>query len=258
MHILVTNDDGVNAPGLLALTRAMLPLGKVSVLAPDRNWSASGHVKTLHRPLRVTEARLADDYPALATDGAPSDCVALAVLGILTESVDLVVSGINPGANVGHDMTYSGTVTAAMEGAICGLPSLAFSLDTSETGSTLYFYDTAAAIAAQVVGMVQKNGLPQNVLLNVNVPNLPMSEIKGSLVTRLGLRIYRDVLVSREDPRGKPYYWIGGDAPTGVPEEGTDIGALAGNFVSICPVQLDFTAHRSLETLRTWDWHIGG
>ncbi|MHB8775789.1 MAG: 5'/3'-nucleotidase SurE, partial [Bellilinea sp.] len=170
----------------------------------------------------------------------------------------LVVSGINPGANVGHDMTYSGTVTAAMEGAICGLPSLAFSLDTGETGSTLYFYDTTAAIAAQVVEMVQKNGLPQNVLLNVNVPNLPMSEIKGSLVTRLGLRIYRDVLVSREDPRGKPYYWIGGDAPTGVPEEGTDIGALAGNFVSICPVQLDFTAHRSLEALRAWDWHIAG
>ncbi|MHB8775959.1 MAG: 5'/3'-nucleotidase SurE, partial [Bellilinea sp.] len=130
MHILVTNDDGVNAPGLLALTRAMQPLGKVSVLAPDRNWSASGHVKTLHRPLRVTETRLADGYPALATDGAPSDCVALAVLGILPEPVDLVVSGINPGANVGHDMTYSGTVTAAMEGAICGLPSLAFSLDT--------------------------------------------------------------------------------------------------------------------------------
>lgn len=258
MHILVTNDDGVNASGLLALTRAMLPLGKVSVLAPDRNWSASGHVKTLHRPLRVTEVRLADDYPALTTDGAPSDCVALAVLGILPEPVDLVVSGINPGANVGHDMTYSGTVTAAMEGAICGLPSLAFSLDTGETGSTRYFYDTAAAIAAQVVEMVQKNGLPQNILLNVNVPNLPISEIKGSLVTRLGLRIYRDVLVSREDPRGKPYYWIGGDAPTGVPEEGTDIGALAGNFVSICPVQLDFTAHRSLEILRTWDWHIAG
>src|SRR3990172_9395 len=258
MHILVTNDDGVNAPGLLALTQAMQPLGKVSVLAPDRNWSASGHVKTLHRPLRVTETRLADGYPALATDGAPSDCVALAVLGILPEPVDLVVSGINPGANVGHDMTYSGTVTAAMEGAICGLPSLAFSLDTGETGSTLYFYDTAAAIAAQVVAMVQKNGLPQNVLLNVNVPNLPMSEIKGSLVTRLGLRIYRDVLVSREDPRGKPYYLICGEAPTGVPDEGTDIGALAANYASICPVQLDFTAHRSLDTIRAWDWQKAG
>jgi 5'-nucleotidase len=258
MHILVTNDDGVNAPGLLALTQAMQPLGKVSVLAPDRNWSASGHVKTLHRPLRVNKTQLADGYPALATDGAPSDCVALAVLGILPEPVDLVVSGINPGANVGHDMTYSGTVTAAMEGAIWGLPSLAFSLDIRENGPSMPYYDSAAATAAHVVEVIQKNGLPQNVLLNVNVPNLPMSEIKGSLVTRLGLRIYRDVLVSREDPRGKPYYWIGGEAPTGVPEEGTDIGALAGNFVSICPVQLDFTAHSSLEAIRAWDWHKVG
>ena len=254
MHILVTNDDGVNAPGLLALAQAMQPLGKVSVLAPDRNWSASGHVKTLHRPLRVNHAQLADGTTALCTDGAPSDCVALAVLGLLPEPVDLIVSGINPGANVGHDVTYSGTVTAAMEGAIWGLPSFSFSLDTRENGPTLLYYDTAAQIAAQVVATAVKNGLPQNVFLNVNVPNLPASEIKGLLITRLGLRIYRDVLVSREDPRGKPYYWIGGEAPTGVPDEGTDFGALAGNYASICPVQLDFTAHNSLETIRGWDW----
>ncbi|MHB8933014.1 MAG: 5'/3'-nucleotidase SurE, partial [Bellilinea sp.] len=121
MHILVTNDDGVNAPGLLALAQALRPFGKISVLAPDRNWSASGHVKTLHRPLRVKETTLSDGTSALATDGAPSDCVALALLGILQDPVDMVVSGVNPGANVGHDVTYSGTVTAAMEGAIWGL-----------------------------------------------------------------------------------------------------------------------------------------
>lgn len=254
MHILVTNDDGVNAPGLLALVQAVRPLGEVSVLAPDRNWSASGHVKTLHRPLRVKETVLSDGTPALATDGAPSDCVALALLGILSDPVDLVVSGINPYANVGHDVTYSGTVTAAMEGAIWGLPSLAVSLDCKENGPSLLYYDVAAKKAAQIVSIVQKNGLPSNVLLNINVPNLPESEIQGSMVTRLGLRIYRDVLVSREDPRGHPYYWIGGDAPTGVPDEGTDIGALAGNTISICPLQLDLTAHRSLETIRGWDW----
>ena len=254
MHILVTNDDGVNAPGLLALAEAMRPLGKVSVLAPDHNWSASGHVKTLHRPLRVKEALLADGTRALATDGAPSDCVALAVLGILPDPIDLVVSGINPNANVGHDVTYSGTVTAAMEGAIWGIPSLAFSLDTRDNGLELLYYDTAAKIAARVVSVVQQNGLPHNVLLNVNVPNLIESEIQGTLVTRLGLRIYRDVLVSREDPRGKPYYWIGGDAPTGVPEEGTDIGALAGNYVSVCPLQLDLTAYSCLDALRGWQW----
>lgn len=256
MHILVTNDDGVTAPGLLALVQAMQPLGQVSVLAPDHNWSASGHVKTLHRPLRVSKTTLADGTTALATDGAPSDCVALAVLGILPEPVDLIVSGINPYANVGHDVTYSGTVTAAMEGAIWGLPSLAFSLDTRENGPSLSYYDTAAKFAARAVQTVLKNGLPQNVLLNINVPNLPASEVQGWQITRLGLRIYRDVLVSREDPRGKPYYWIGGDAPTGVPEEGTDIGALAANKVSVCPLQLDLTAYRCLDTIRNWDWRL--
>lgn len=254
MHILVTNDDGVNAPGLLALVQAVKPLGKISVLAPDRNWSASGHVKTLHRPLRVKETALTDGTPVLATDGAPSDCVALALLGMIPEPIDMVISGINPYANVGHDVTYSGTVTAAMEGAIWGLPSLAVSLDQKGDSRSLVYYDTAARKAAQIAAVVQQNGLPANVLLNINVPNLPESELQGSMVTRLGLRIYRDVLISREDPRGTPYYWIGGDAPTGVPDEGTDIGALAGNFVSICPLQLDLTAHRCLETIRGWDW----
>lgn len=254
MHILVTNDDGVFAPGLLALAQAVRPFGKVSVLAPDRNWSASGHVKTLHRPLRVKEVQLADGTPALASDGAPSDCVALAVLGILPEPIDLVVSGINPNANVGHDVTYSGTVTAAMEGAIWGLPSLAFSLDRNEENNHTLHYETAAAVAARLVPMVIQNGLPPHVLLNVNIPNQPLSTIRGWMVTRLGLRIYRDELIRREDPRGKPYYWIGGDEPTGLPEEGTDIGALAGNYVSVTPVQLDLTAYQALDGLRGWQF----
>jgi 5'-nucleotidase len=131
MHILVTNDDGVFAPGLLALAQALRPLGKVSVLAPDRNWSASGHVKTLHRPLRVKEVKLADDSPAQASDGAPSDCVALALMGLIEEPIDLVVSGINPYANLGYDLTYSGTVTAAMEAVIAGVPAIAVSVDGS-------------------------------------------------------------------------------------------------------------------------------
>lgn len=254
MHILVTNDDGVYAPGILALAQAVRPLGKVTILAPDRNWSASGHVKTLHRPLRAKKVVLADGSSAIASDGAPSDCVALAVLGILDEPVDLVVSGINPNANVGHDVTYSGTVTAAMEGAIWGLPSLAFSLDTRENGDEVLHYESAAQIAAQIVAMVELHPIPQNVLLNVNVPNLALDEIRGLLVTRLGLRIYRDELVRRADPRGKPYYWIGGDVPTGVAEEGTDIGALADNYVSITPVQLDLTAHQVLRDMREWPW----
>lgn len=254
MHILVTNDDSVNAPGLLALVQAMRTVGQVSVLAPDHNWSASGHVKTLHRPLRVKEVVLADNTPALATDGAPSDCVALATLGILPKPIDMVVSGINPYANVSNDVTYSGTVTAAMEGAIWGLPSLAFSLDSHENGPITMHYDVAAAIAARIVKIVIQNGMPSGILFNVNIPNLPMDQIKGIRITRQGLRIYRDELVRRLDPRGKPYYWIGGDAPTGVPEEGTDIGVLDGNFVSITPLHLDLTAYDCMQEIKDWEW----
>lgn len=253
-RILVTNDDGVTAPGLFSLVQAMRPFGEVKVLAPDRNWSASGHVKTLERPLRVREARLSDGTPALASDGAPSDCVALAVMGVIPEKIDLVVSGINPNANVGHDVTYSGTVTAAMEAAIWKLPAIAFSLDAPEHRSGPLDYGPAAHYAGRVVASVLNHDLPRDLLLNVNIPYLPVDAIRGVRVTRLGLRVYRDVLVKREDPRGKPYYWIGGDAPTGVPEEGTDIGALEQGYVSVAPLQLDFTAYPAVQTLSAWSW----
>jgi len=254
MHILVTNDDGITAPGLLALAQEMRPLAQVTVLAPDHNWSASGHVKTMHRPLRVKETVLADGSPALTTDGAPSDCVALALLGLLPEKIDLVVSGINPNPNLGHDVTYSGTVTAAMEAAIWGLPGVAISLDTPEAQSGPLDYAPAARVAAKVVLAILQNGLPKDVLLNVNVPYLPDEQIKGFSFTRQGLRVYRDSLVVREDPRGRPYYWIGGEAPTGVREDGTDFGALAKGYVSITPLQLDLTAYASLDELRAWKW----
>lgn len=254
MHILVTNDDGVNAPGLLALTREVQALGRVTVLAPDHNWSASGHVKTMHRPLRVKDALLADGTRALASDGAPSDCVALALLGILEEPVDLVVSGINPNANLGHDVTYSGTVTAAMEAVIWGLPGVAISLDSPGNSLEVLDYGPAARLARRVAANVLRRGLPKGVLLNVNVPYLPDEQIKGVKITRQGLRVYRDRLDRRIDPRGRPYYWIGGEAPTGVPEEGTDFGALAEGYVSVTPLQLDLTACDALEELAGWDW----
>jgi len=239
---------------LLALAQEMRSLGRVTILAPDRNWSASGHVKTLHRPLRVKNVELADGTPALATDGAPSDCVALAVLGLLESNVDLVVSGINPNANLGHDMTYSGTVTAAMEAAIWGLAGIAVSLDSPENHLGLLDYSTAARVARKISARVLEKGLPKGILLNVNVPYVHDEGIQGIKVTRQGLRVYRDLLVSRQDPRGRPYYWIGGDAPTGVPEEGTDFGALAEKYVSVTPVQLDLTAHSALESMRLWEW----
>ncbi|UCH61427.1 MAG: 5'/3'-nucleotidase SurE, partial [Anaerolineales bacterium] len=191
---------------------------------------------------------------ALATDGAPSDCVALAVLGLLEKKVDLVASGINPNANLGHDVTYSGTVTAAMEAVIWGIPGVAVSLDSPENHLGILDYDTAARVAGVVVRKVIENGLPRDILLNVNVPYVQEAQLKGIKVTRQGLRVYRDLLVSRQDPRGRPYYWIGGDAPTGIAEEGTDFGALAEKFVSVTPIQLDLTARDALESLRHWQW----
>ncbi len=255
MHILVTNDDGVLAPGLLALVQEMRTLGKVSVLAPDRNWSGGGHVKTLDRPLRVTEVQLADGSQAFASDGAPSDCVSLALLGFFTtEEIDLVVSGINPTANLGHDVTYSGTVTAAMEAIIGGVPGIAFSLDSKESHLSALDYTPAARLARQVVETVISYHLPAGILLNVNIPHLPEDQVKGMHITRQGLRVYHNRLDSRTDPRGGWYYWISGDRPGGIPENGTDIGALSEGYVSITPIQLDLTAYPAVHMLRNWKW----
>lgn len=252
MHILVTNDDGVFAPGLFALVQELRKTGDVSIVAPDHNWSASGHVKTLRRPLRAKEVQLSDGITGIACDGAPSDCVALAVMGLLPEPVDIVVSGINPNANLGHDVTYSGTVTAAMEAAIWNLPGIAVSLDAPEFHTDPLDYSTAAAVASRITKTTWEKKLPNNTLLNVNIPYCGMQEIKGYRITRQGLRVYCDELVRREDPRGIPYYWIGGDAPTGVPEEGTDIGALSGCYVSITPLSLDLTAHTFAREMDSW------
>lgn len=252
MNILVTNDDGVNAPGLLALAQAVRPLGNVSVLAPDRNWSGSGHVKTIDRPLRVKETCLADGSRAWASDGAPSDCVALALLGFFEHNFDLVVSGINPAPNLGHDVTYSGTVTAAMEAIIWGVPGIAFSLGSVDNGLTVSDYSQATEVARQIVHAWQENSLPKDILLNVNIPFLPANQLKGLRITRQGLRVYRDRLDRRVDPRGRPYFWISGDSPTGIPEDGSDIGALEEGYVSITPLQLDLTAYPVLNELLNW------
>lgn len=254
MHILVTNDDGVTHPGLLALVKAMRKLDdvKVTVLAPNRNWSASGHAKTLGRPLRVDKTQLADGYPVLTTDGAPSDCVALALLGVI-EGVDLVVTGINPHANIGDDVTYSGTVTAAMEAIIGGVPGLAFSLETDRALKE-HDYAPAAEIARQVVEKVIAKGLPKGILLSTNIPYLPLDEIKGLRITRQGERIYLDELVVREDPFGRPYYWIGGQHPTGTMISDTDFGAINEGYVSVTPLQLDMTASGAMENFKDWEW----
>jgi 5'-nucleotidase len=258
MHILVTNDDGVTEPGILALAQAMRPFGRVTILGPDRNWSGAGHVKTLHRPLRVKEVKLDDGSMAFASDGAPSDCVALAMLGFIPDKIDLVVSGFNPYANMGHDVTYSGTVTAAMEAVISKVPGIAFSLASSDE-DPMWNYETAAEIAGQVVKTVISVGAlaasaPKDLLLNVNIPNKPIEEIKGLRITRQGMRVYNDDLDVRLDPRGRKYYWIGGAMPSGITDEGTDFCAISEGYVSITPLDLDLTKHGRVQQLADWPW----
>ncbi len=252
MYILVTNDDGVDSEGLLLLKQALSQVGETVVIAPDQNWSTAGHNKTIQRPLSVTQVQLADGSLAFSTDGTPSDCVSLGILGILERKPDLVVSGINKGPNLGDDVTYSGTVAAAMEAVISGIPAIAVSL------GDYYEWDFrfAAEFAAQLARKVGDDGIGGDVLLNVNVPNLPKEKIKGVEITRLGKRVYRDVLIKRKDTTGRVCYWIGGDVPSGLPLDGTDFKAITENKISITPIHLDLTNHSLIEHLQGWNLKI--
>jgi len=248
MRILLTNDDGIDSEGLLALRGALSALAETIVIAPDHNWSAAGHTKTMHKPLRVTRVKMRDGQEGYACDGTPSDCVAMGMLGLAGEPPSLVVSGINKGANLGGDVTYSGTVAAAMEGVINGIPGIAISLASRHE----WDFSVAAGFAARLTSQLIEQGMDREVLLNVNVPSLPREQVKGVLVTRLGKRIYRDKLIERQDPFGRSYYWIGGEEPSGHAEEGTDIWALANGYVSVTPIQMDLTDYALLERLKSW------
>jgi 5'-nucleotidase len=248
MHILVTNDDGIAAPGIAALAAALrtIPEARVSVMAPAQNQSAAGHRKTLHDPLRIHPARLLDGTQGFACSGSPADAIALALLGFIKDKVDIVVSGINLGPNLAQDITYSGTVTAAMEAAISGLPAIAVSLDSFDEPD----FGPAAEFAARLTPIVLARGLPNLTLLNVNVPDAPFQGVK---ITQQGHRIYRDELVELIDPMGKPYYWIGGDRPTGHTEEvGTDVWAVALGYISITPIRLDMTDRQMMNDIEGW------
>ncbi len=238
-HLLVTNDDGVHAAGLAALAEALGELGEVWVIAPEREQSACGHALTLHRPLRavpVGERRF-------AVNGTPSDCVNLGVLGFMPEPPALVVAGINHGGNLGDDVTYSGTVSAAMEATLLGVPAIAVSLlDGGDLAD-------AAAVAKLVAMRVLVSGLPRKTLLNVNVP--PRAP-RGIRLTRLGHRVYSDRIVEQSDPRGRTHYWIGGGAPTWEELDGTDMGAIHEGYVAVTPVHLDLTNHAALTRLSEW------
>lgn len=247
-YILVTNDDGVNAPGILALTQAMKTLGDVQVIAPARNQSASGHKKTLYQNIEVSETALADGTPALAVNGSPADCIALAALGMTNWPPRVVVSGINRGANMGQDITYSGTVTAALEASIQGIPGVAVSM-AQRDADKVEDYQTAAGVALAVVTRLleMEKGLPPLTILNLNVPAGRV--VKGLRLTRQGVRIYSDEL-EREDHT----YRIVGPEPGGITDEkGTDLWAVHNGYASLTPIHLDMTAHRLLADLAAWD-----
>jgi 5'-nucleotidase len=251
MHILVSNDDGVHAPGIAALAEAMLPLGTVTVVAPKVNQSATGHRKTMREPLWIDRVPFAvEGVEAFAISGTPTDAVSAALLGYVREPVDLVVSGINLGANQAQDLTYSGTVAAALEAVIWGKPGIAFSLAVHSAQPD---FSAAGAVARQVVSLGLHHNLPPLTLLNVNVPDLPLDQIKGYQIVRQGLRQYNDELITRTDPYGRPYYWIGGPAPTGdTTQTGTDVWAVHNGYVSITPIHLDMTNHALLAEMTNW------
>lgn len=239
--ILVTNDDGIRAPGLALLAEAMAEIGEVRVFAPESQQSAVGHGVSLHKPLRVTE--LEPGWQMV--DGTPTDCVMLAVRALLGRRPDLVVSGVNPGANLGDDVTYSGTVAGAYEGMLLGVPSIAVSV----VSYAPKHQQTAAAVAAKMGRYVLDNGLPEDTMLSLNVPDLPYAELNGVAITRMGRRSYQDEIIERRDPRGGIYYWIGGAAPTHVAESGTDFEAIEKGQVSVTPLHRDITNHAVLHRL---------
>jgi 5'-nucleotidase len=249
MIILVTNDDGYDSPGLLSLCTALRAVGDVEVLAPERNWTSAGHQRTLDRPLRVRTGRLRDGTSVFTSDGSPSDCVLLALMGVLPRRPSLVVSGINRGGNLGLDVLYSGTVAAASEAVVHGVPGIAVSLDDWMSDD----FDAAAQATVKIVRAIERNGILPNTVLNVNVPAIPAAQLKGFEITRLGTRDYGGELVERRDPFGVPYYWIAGRAPVGIDLSGTDFSALAAGKVSVTPLSLDATHVEHLETLAGWE-----
>lgn len=244
MKILVSNDDGYLATGINALAEALAEIAEVVVVAPDRNHSGASNSLTLHSPLRIHEIAKNRYF----VNGTPSDCVHLALSGFLDYEPDIVVSGINHGANLGDDVIYSGTVAAAMEGRFLGFPAVAVSL----VGSAPAHFDTAAQVACDLVRKLQNNPLPSDAILNVNVPDLPYDQVGGVQAARLGFRHKAEPMVRTKDPRDRTIYWIGPAGPGQDSGEGTDFEALSNGFVAVTPLKVDLTRHEALPQLSSW------
>lgn len=244
MKILVSNDDGVSAPGIAALAKALSQIAAVTVVAPDRNRSGASNSLTLSNPLRIQKM----ENGFISVQGTPTDCVHLAITGLLKEEPDMVVSGINHGANLGDDVFYSGTVAAAMEGRFLGLPAIAVSL----AGHECNHYETAALVAKALVLRLQSNPLPAQTILNVNVPDVPINELQGFEITRLGTRHRAEKMYEDKDPRGGSIYWVGLPGPEQDSGPGTDFHAINTKKVAITPMQLDLTNYSVFDSLSHW------
>ncbi len=244
MHILLSNDDGYQAPGLKALAAALRSVAEVVVVAPDRDRSGASNSLTLDVPLRAQEM----EDGTIRVEGTPTDCVHLAITGLLKEEPDMVVAGINAGANMGDDVLYSGTVAAATEGRFLGYPAMAVSM-ASHAPAHL---ETGARVARGLVERLQRQPLPADSILNVNVPDLPWEALQGFRATRLGHRHKAEPVVKATDPRGRPIYWVGPAGPEQDAGEGTDFHAVRNGFVSITPIQVDLTRHQAVPRVAEW------
>jgi len=244
VHILVSNDDGYRAPGIKVLAETLSAVHKVSVVAPERNCSGASNSLTLERGLRACKVKPDMYY----VDGTPTDTVHLAITGLLDTRPDMIVSGINAGANMGDDVLYSGTVAAAMEGRHLGLPAIAVSMDSY----TPQHFESAAKAVVQLLETLDKVDFASNTILNINVPDKPWSQIKGFRATRLGNRHQSEGMIVQDDPRGDPMYWVGPPGKAQDAGEGTDFFAVSNNYVSITPLQIDLTRYDSLDTLESW------
>jgi len=254
MRVLITNDDGISSPGLVALVRTFEAAAETYVVAPEHERSATGHAITLHKPLRAHPAVIpGSSVRAWATNGTPADCVVLGILDLLEgRRPDVVLSGINVGPNMGRDLTYSGTVSGAMEGAIFRVPSIAVSIGAFRNP----IFTVAAEFAMHLARAILERGLPDDTLLNVNVPNLPKEEIGGIAITRQGPKRYVSRLEKRTDPRGRTYYWLTGEPAPLPDEEGTDSWALAQGRISVTPIGLDLTDGGLREAMEAWELQI--
>lgn len=255
MKIFLTNDDGIYSEGIQILKRQLDNIAEVIVIAPDRERSTIGHAMTLRKPLSIKEIKVNGDFWGFSIDGTPADCIIVGLLEIMKDNKpDLIVSGINRGPNLGDDIIYSGTVSAAMEGALRNVPSLAISIAAYED----FKFESAALFTKNLISNLVKNDLPKNLILNINVPNINYDEIKGIEITRHGKRVYQDEVKKINDPQGITHYWLGGDLPEGKIEPDTDFEAIYNHKVSITPLSLDLTNYNIMPKVKDWakKWYL--